>query len=412
MKLSDIQCKNAKYDPNEKPDGKYHKRFDGGGLYIHIKPKGKYWRFKYRFNNKDVILGFGVYPEVSLKEARNHRDDARKLLSNGQDPRAIKQEAKKAVVAKTENTFEAVAKEWHEHNINRWTPENGQRIWRRLEANIFPALGKKPINEIMPSEIVTAIKAMEERGATYLSKKTVQTCSAVFRYAKALDKAVFNPAADLQDVLKQHKVTHHPSIEAKELPTFYRKLEEVPASPTNKLAVKLLLLTFLRQGELRKCMWEYLDLEKKELIVPAEIMKMRKPHLVPLSSQAMEVLKEIQAINGWSPYIFPSQQRRVHPYISENTINNIIHRMGYKGQMVAHGARSLASTVLNEHQFNEDVIELQLAHKDKNQIRGIYNRAEHIPERHEMMKWWGGYLERAESGSDNVLKGKFGEVGI
>ncbi|PIR39167.1 MAG: hypothetical protein COV35_01215 [Alphaproteobacteria bacterium CG11_big_fil_rev_8_21_14_0_20_39_49] len=188
---------------------------------------------------------------------------------------------------------------------------------------------------------------MEKRDATYLSKKTLQTCAAVFRYAKACDMTVYNPAADLKDALKPHTVKHHPTIDAKEPPTFLKKLEGIPAAATNKMAVRLLLLTFLRQGGLRKCKWEYIDFDKKEMTVPAEIMKMRDAHIVPLAPQAIELLKEIHIFNGWSDYIFPAMHRRKNPYISENTINNIIHKMSYKDEMVAHGARSLASTIVS-----------------------------------------------------------------
>lgn len=183
MKLTDVVCKNAKYDPNEKPNGSKHKLADGQGLILHIKPNGKYWRLRYRYNNKEKMISLGVYPEVSLKEARNKRSEVRKMLDNGQDPSAARQEAKQQAIAEVRNTFENIAKEWHQNNIDNWTPDNAQRIWRRLERNIIPTLGKKAVNEIKPSEILALIKVMEERGATYLSKKTVQTCAAVFRYA-------------------------------------------------------------------------------------------------------------------------------------------------------------------------------------------------------------------------------------
>jgi integrase len=410
MKLTDVICRNAKYYPDEKPNGKKHKLFDGHGLFLHVKPKGKYWRLRYRYNGSEKMISLGVYPEVSLKEARSRRSEIRKMLDNGQDPSAARQEAKQQSIAETENIFENVAKAWHENNIDNWTPENAIRVWRRLERNIIPTIGKKPVNEIKPSEILALIKVMENRGATYLSKKTVQTCAAVFRYAKACDMTEFNPASDLKDALKPHKVKHFPTIDAKELPTFLKKLEGIPAAATNKMAIRLLLLTFLRQGELRKCKWQYIDYDKKEMNVPAEIMKTREAHIVPLAPQSVELLKEIHIFNGWSDYIFPAMHRRKNPYISENTINKIIHKMGYKDEMVAHGARSLASTILNEQGFRKDVIEKQLTHKDQDQIRGIYNRAKYLPERHEMMRWWAKYLDRATQGGGNIIEGKFGNV--
>lgn len=403
MKLTNTAVVNAK------PRDKDYKMFDGGGMFLLVKKDGsKYWRLKYRVSGKEKLLALGVFPQTTLKEAREKKEKARKLIENGQDPSAVKQEEKQQAIAEVKNTFENVAKEWHQNNIDNWTSDNATRIWRRLERNIIPTLGKKAVNEIKPSEILALIKVMEERGATYLSKKTVQTCAAVFRYAKACDMTVYNPAADLKDALKPHTVKHHPTIDAKELPTFMKKLEGIPAAATNKMAVRLLLLTFLRQGELRKCKWEYIDFDKKEMTVPAEIMKMRDAHIVPLAPQAIELLKEIHIFNGWSDYIFPAMHRRKNPYISENTINSIIHKMGYKGEMVAHGARSLASTILNDNGFKGDVVERQLAHKDKDQIRGIYNRAEYLPERHAMMDWWAQYLERAEKGGGNVIEGRFG----
>jgi integrase len=405
MKLTNTAILNAKAKEKD------YKIADGDGMYLLItKSGGKLWKLKYRFDGKEKKLSLGAFPEVSLKEARERRSNARKLIADNQDPSAVKQEEKQQAIINLENSFESIAKKWFDNNITRWEEENATRTWRRLENNIFPTLGKKPINEIKPYEILAAIRVMEQRGATYLSRKTLQTCSAVFRYARAEGKwnVEYNPTADLSDALKPHEAMKHPSIKAKQLPEFYKKLDEVIAMPTNKLAIRLLLLTFLRQGELRQCKWEYIDFEAKELRVPAEIMKMKESHIVPLAPQAISVLQEIHKTNGWSPYIFPSQSRRVHPYISENTINKIIHTMGYKGQMVAHGARSLASTILNGHHFKPDVIERQLAHSDKDKIRGVYNRAEYLPERHAMMEWWGSYLEQAENGKDNVIEAKFG----
>lgn len=404
MKLTNTAVLNAK------PKDKDYKLSDGDGMYLYVtKSSSKHWRFKYRFGGKEKKLSFGSYPEVSLKDAREKRIEARKLIADNQDPSVTKKEEKQQAILNSENTFKPLTEAWHKLNASKWTQEHADKVLRRLELHIFPYLGARPIKEIKPLELLEVIQKVENKGATELSHRLLQTCNVIFRYAIVMGKAEYNPAADLKGALKAHKAEHYPTIPAKELPNFYKKLEVAQTSNINKLAIKLLLLTFLRQGELRKSEWEHVDFEAKEWRVPAHIMKMRDAHIIPLSKQTIELLQEIKTHTGHSKYMFPSQHHQKNPIMSENTIGSVIKkRMGYDGEMVGHGVRALASTVLNEHGFNRDIIERQLAHAERNKVRVAYNRAEYLPERRKMMQWWADYLERAQNGGGNVIEGKFG----
>jgi integrase len=392
MPLTEIRIKSAK--PQDKP----YKLADGNGMFLLVHPNGsKYWRLKYRLANKEKLLALGVYPEVSLSDARDKRNNARKLLKEGRDPSQQKQIQKQQGILDAAATFEAVAREWHEKNIAKWTPDHGAKILRRLELNIFPVIGRFPVKEIKPSEVLAAIRKVESRNATELSHRILQNCVAVFRYAIANDNADYNPAADLQGALKSHKGKHYPALTAKDLPDFLTKLEEVETSPQNKLAIRLLLLTFVRQGEMRQANWEHVDWKAKEWRIPAENTKMRARHIVPLAKQTVSLLKQIKEITGDSPYLFPSQHRQKNPIMSENTVNVVLKRMGYKDQMVGHGFRALASTTLNEMGFKPDVIERQLAHAERNKVRAAYNRAEYLDERRDMMQKWADFVDAINS---------------
>lgn len=404
MKLTNTAVLNAK------PKDKDYKLSDGDGMYLYVTKAGnKFWRFKYRINGKEKKLSLGAYPEVSLKEAREKRNAARKITVAGQDPNIVKQEERHLAILNAENTFKSITEEWHETNKSKWTQEHADKVLRRMELHIFPTIGTRPIKEIKPLELLETLRKVENRGATELSHRLLQTCTNIFRYAIVLGKTEYNPAADLAGALKPHKEEHYPSIPAKELPNFYRKLEAAQTSELNKIAIKMLLLTFLRQGELRKSEWEHVDIEAKEWRVPAHIMKMRDAHIIPLSKQTIAILGELQALTGHSKYLFPSQHVQKNLYMSENTMGRVIKKlMGYQGEMVGHGVRTIASTVLNEHGFKPDIIERQLAHAERNQVRAAYNRAEYLPERSNMMQWWADYLERAANGGGNVIDGKFG----
>lgn len=404
MPLTDVVIRNAK------PRDKAYKLADGDGMYLMVQANGsKLWRMKYRHQGKEKSMAFGRYPEVSLSEAREKRFNARKLLSSGIDPMAQKKEAEQEEKARTENSFQNIGDEWLDKSSKKWTPDHAERVKRRIERNLYPKLGKRPIHDIKPSELLDAIRVVEKRGATELSHRVLQNASRIFRYAIATGKAEHNIAADLQGALEAYKETHYPTITIKELPEFITKLEAYETTQQNKLAIKILMHTFLRQGELRHGRWCDVDFDAQEWRIPAEFMKMKEEHIVPLASQTIDLLHELKEISGAGVYMFPSQNRQKHPVMSENTINSVLKRMGYKGKLVGHGFRALASTTLNEMGFRPDVIERQLAHAERNKVREAYNRAEYLPERRKMMQHWADYIQSLSDDS-NVVTVNFGKV--
>jgi integrase len=400
MLLSDTVVRNTK------PKEKMYRLKDGDGLFLQVDPRGgKYWRLRYFFGGKEKMLSFGTYPEVSLSEAREKRHNVRKLIAQNHDPAEMKKENKRKAVRDAENTFRAVAKEWHEANKAKWSPAHGAKILRRLELHVFAPVGSRVVAEIKPSELLEVLRKIEKQGTTEISHRVLQTCNAIFRYSIATGKSDYNPAADLQGALKAHKAHHYPALKTKEIPEFLRRLNNVQTTPMNKLAIRLLLLTFVRQGELRQAQWKDIDFEAEQWRLPPETTKMRDEHIVPLSKQALAILRELQEISGTSIYLFPSQNRQKNPIMSENTIGSILKKkMGYKGQMVGHGFRALASTSLNEMGFSADVIERQLAHAERNKVRAAYNRAQYLPERQKMMQWWGDYIENAMRSGEVVVR--------
>ncbi len=388
MPLNDVKVRNLAL--RERP----YKLFDGDGLHIVVHPNGsKYWRLKYRFGKKEKTLAIGVYPEVSLKEARDKAVEARRLLSDGKDPSLAKQESKRQALLQVEHAFAVIAKEWWQQHQHKWSDGHAHSIWRRLENNIFPKLGKTPIADISRLQLLEVIKVVEKRGAHVLAHKLLQHCSGIFRYAALYGKVERNITADLSGALKSHKTTNYPTLTAADLPEFLACLHQHTTSQQNKIAMQLLLATFVRQGELRKALWTEFDEQEALWRIPALRMKMREEHRVPLSSYALQLLAALRPLTGHSSYLFPSQNRQKNPYMSENTLNKIIKDMGYKDRLVAHGVRALASTILNEHGFRVDVIERQLAHVEPNKVRAAYNRAEYLDERRHMMEWWGNYLQ-------------------
>lgn len=405
---------NAMQIANAKPKPKPYKLSDGDGLALQVNPNGsKWWRFRYFIQGKEKMLSFGTYPEVSLADARDRRWEARKLVENGTDPSAAKKEAKRLTVQQAVNTFRAVAEEWHAKHLHTWSAEHGPKLLRRLEKHVFPDLGSRPINEIKPFELLTTLQKIEQRDTTEILRRVAQTCVKVFRYGIVTGRCEINPAAHLQGAFKPHKAKHYPTLQAKELPTFMRKLEEVETSEQNRLALKLLMFTFVRTGEMRKAKWEDIHLDRALWVLPAANMKMRLEHHVPLSKKSIEILTRLKELAGNNPFglLLPSQNRQENPMMCENTINNLIAKMGYKGQLVGHGFRALASTTLNEvGKFKPDVIERQLAHREANQVRAAYNRAEYWEERVEMMQWWADYLGTAAK-QGKVIKGRLGRTG-
>lgn len=388
MTLTVVEIKNAK--PKDKP----YKMADEKGLYLLINPNGsKLWKFKYRFAGFEKKLSFGAFPDVSLSAAREARDEARRQLANKIDPGILKNSIKRSKIMAAENCFEAVAREWHAKNSPAWSKNHGERILIRLEQNIFPWLGKRPINEITAPEVLSALRRIENRGAVETAHRVSQMCGQVFRYAIVIGKAERNPAADLRGALPPVKQKHHASIiDPAEIGKLLRAISEYQGNFVTKCALQLAPLFFVRPGELRHAEWIEFDLEKAEWRIPAKKMKMKEQHIVPLSTQSIEILKELHAYTGSGKYLFPSLRSTVRP-MSENTVLAALRRLGYSSnEMTGHGFRSMASTLLNEHDWNRDAIERQLAHAERNNIRAAYNYAEYLPERRKMMQWWADYL--------------------
>lgn len=389
MPLTDTACKNAK------PEAKPRKLADGGGLYLEVAPSGsKYWRMKYRFAGKEKRLAFGVYPEVSLAKAREKREAARKILADGNDPGEVKKEAKRQIAVKAENNMEVIAREWYEHHLHEWKPHYARDVINRLETHIFPKLGSRPIADISSTELLSCLKVIEKSGALDMAQRMMQTCGQVYRYAIITGRTRYNPVNDLRGALKTPVRNHHAHLKADELPEFLQKLEAYDGEPQTKLALKLLILTFVRTTELRGAKWDEISFDKAEWRIPAERMKMKDPHIVPLSTQAITVLRELQKHSGNREFVFPNQQNP-SKCMSENTMLYAIYRLGYHSRTTGHGFRATASTIMNEHGFTPDWIERQLAHCERNKVRAAYNHAQYLPERRKMMQWWGDYLDDA-----------------
>jgi integrase len=396
MPLTDTAARNAK------PGDKTRKLSDEKGLYLEITPRGgRYWRLKYRFGGREKRLALGVYPDVSLKDARERRDEARKLLANGVDPGEMKKAAKRSTAEASANSFEAVAREWYAKFSPAWTESHGGRILHRLERDIFPWLGTRPISQITASELLTALRRIENRGAVETAHRAMQNCGQVFRYAVATGRAERDPTGDLRGALPPVKEKHHASItDPKAIGGLLRAMESYEGNLITRCALRLAPLVFVRPGELRKAEWSEVDLDAAEWRIPAERMKMREQHIVPLSRQAVAILEELKPLTGRGRYLFPGARTNGRP-MSENTVNAALRRLGYgKNEMTGHGFRSMASTLLNEQGWHRDAIERQLAHAERNAVRAAYNYAEHLPERRRMMQAWADYLDTLSKGAD------------
>jgi len=404
MALSDVKLRNLK--AGIKPDGsitdKTYRVFDEKGLYVEVTLKGaKRWRFKYRFQGKERLLSVGIYPDVSLKQARERRDDLRKQIADGIDP----SHARKAEKQSTgdQNSFEFVAREWHSKFSADWSESHKSRTLIRLEQNAFPWLGATNINDITAPELLAVLRRIESRGALETAHRVNQICGQVFRYAIATGRAERDPAADLKGALPPAKTKHHPSItDPIKVGALMRAIQDFTGTIITATALKLSPLVFVRPGELRQAEWSEIDLDNAEWRIPPEKMKMRVVHIVPLSKQAIEALQDIQPLTGRDKYVFPSNRTITRP-MSNNTVNAALRRMGYtKEEMTAHGFRSMASTILNEQGWLGDAIERQLAHGESNGVRAAYNYAQHLPERKKMMQAWADYLDGLASGA-NVI---------
>jgi len=397
--LTDAKCKNAKSEGRS-----VRKLADGGGLYLWVYDDGrKYWRLRYWLDRKEKGLSLGVYPAIGLKDARRRRDAERKHLDNQLDPSAERRAGKVRRMVAAENSFEAVAREWHGKQLGTWVPSYAADVIRRLELNAFKKLGRRPISQIDALELLAAVRPIEERGAYDLAHRVLQVCGQVFRYGVATGRCTRDIAADLRGALTPHKKKHQAAVRPEELPDLLRAIAgyDKVGDKQTRLALDLLALTFTRTNELIAAEWTEFDLEAGIWIVPAGRMKMKREHVVPLSRQALAALADLKAISGGSRFVFPGRNRD-RP-MSNNTMLFALYRLGYKGKMTGHGFRAVASTMLNEKGFRPDVIERQLAHEERNDVRGAYNRAEYLPERKKMMQQWADDLDGMREGG-KVLK--------
>lgn len=417
------------------------KHSDGQGMYLEVTPAaatqpgggGRYWRLKYRIEGREKRAALGVYPEVSLKLARERREAARALLKRGRDPVALWHEVRElradddfagawreaaelidagedpATVwrerkARSERnnaaTFESVAREWLEHQAARWKAGTLAMIRKSLEADVFPKLGPRPMASVTPRDVLNIAQSIESRGAGETAGRVLQRVKAVYRFGVVRGRIESNPMLDLKpsEVLKPRRVKHRAAMTSTELPAFLAALDAYEGEPSVKAALRLLMLTALRPGELRGMRWAEIDEGAHVIRIPGERMKMKTPHVVPLSKQARALLKAQRAVSGGTGYVFPSPWYPDRP-LSENTLNGALARMGYKGEHSAHGFRALFSTVANEHEHDADVIERQLAHVERNDVRAAYHRAEYLEQRRKLMQWWADFVDERKGGT-------------
>lgn len=388
-----------------KPKNKAYKLADGGGLYLLVRPTGRrYWRMDYRFAGKRKTHALGVYPDVTLKTARERHRDARQNLANEIDPGLLKQATRETSGA-TE-TFEAIAREWFAKQKPTWAKSHADKVMGRLERHVFPWLGNLPINDITAPQLLAVLRRIESHGITETAHRARQNCGQVFRYAIATGRAERDPSADLKGALPPTKTKHLASIkEPREVGALLRAIDGYTGNLTTIVALKLSPLIFLRPGEVRKAQWVEINLHKAEWRIPGKRMKKMDNdavHIVPLSKQAVALLEEMQPVTGRGRYVFPSVRSTDRP-MSENTVTAALRRLGYSGdEMTAHGFRGTASTLLNEQGWHPDAIERQLAHAEKDDTRAAYNFAQHLPERRRMMQTWADYLDSLKRGTDVI----------
>ena len=397
MALSDTAIRNAK------PAAKPFKLTDGEGMYLLVNKAGRYFRFNYRFGGMRKTLALGVYPDVSLKQARERRDEARRLLAENIDPGEHRKVTKTVTASRTEDSFEAVTREWFAKNRAKWKETHAHDIIRRFERDVFPWVGPRPIKEITAPELLAFLRRIEERGTIETAHRAKQNCGQVFRYAIATGRVDRDPSADLKGALAPVVATHRASItDPGEIGALLRAIDSYQGTFVARCALQLAPMLFVRPGELRQAEWSEFDMEADEWRIAGAKMKMKATHIVPLARQAVAVLRELYPLTGSGRYVFPSVRTADRP-MSENTVLSALRRMGYTtGEMCGHGFRSMASTRLNEMGYNRDWIERQLAHSERDGVRAAYNYAEHLPERRKMMQAWADYLDQLAG--RNVVK--------
>ena len=418
MSLTDAKIRNAK------PASKPYKLTDGNGLYVEIRPtRTKLWRFRYRIAGKENVFALGEYCQApagesdkgmatrkasgrfTLAEARQERDRCRGLVKQGIHPSHHRQAARLAQLTENANTFEAVAREWIGKKAPKWAPAYLRQVERFMTADVFPYIGNLPIRNVTAAHLLEIVRRVEGRGAETVALMARQWCSAIFRYGVATLRADTDPAAALKGAIHRPKTEHHKPLTRCQLTDFMKALDKSGGYLTTVIALRLLLLTFVRTVELRAAQWSEFDFEQAEWRIPEERMKMREPHLVPLSRQAVELLQELHSLTGGRDYLFPNY-RNPKTCMSATTLNRALERMGFNGEgtidFSAHGFRATASTILNELGYRPDVIERQLAHAERNKVRASYNQAEYLEERRVMMQQWADLTDEMASIKGNV----------
>lgn len=388
MPLTDVKIRQSK------ATDKVLKLTDGNGLYLEVKPNGsKLWRYRYKIAGKENLFAVGEYPAVSLQDARKARDDARELVKQGIHPSHARQSTLANQLAKNANTFESVTREWLGKKVGKWSPGYHKQATSCLEQNAFPKIGRLPIRNVTAAHLLEILQNMEKRGAETYALQLRQWCSAIFRHAVVTLRADADPAAALKGAIHRPQVNHSKAMSADTICDFKAKLDEYGGNRTTVLAMRLMLYTFVRTVELRKASWVEFDLDGAEWKIPAERMKMRRLHVVPLSRQAVELLKELHKITGAGTWLFPNF-RRLDDVMSATTINRALEHMGYaSGLWTGHDFRATASTQLHEIGYRPEVIERQLAHVEENKTRAAYNHAEYLGERREMMEAWADWID-------------------
>ncbi|MEN8135451.1 MAG: tyrosine-type recombinase/integrase [Thermodesulfobacteriota bacterium] len=402
-KLSAIQVRNAK--SKSKP----YKLNDGHGLYFHVATSGKKtWRYRYKIDGSESTFVMGEYPHMSLENARKERFAIQELVKAGINPakqrrktrqETIEKEAEKSKAKK--NSFEQVALEWIEQQRERWTHNHANAVLATLRADAFPIIGDIPVDAIQPPQVLQVIRTIEKRGALEIASKVLQRMTAVLRYAIQTGKATYNPATEMRGVLKSRKVQHRAALLTDDLPEFLKKLDKGDLHITTKLALQFVILTAARSGEVRGATWEEIDFENRLWKIPAARMKMETPHTVPLSDQAIAILKQIGNLFGHEEFVFPGI-RQQSKQLSENTLLYALYRLGYHSRATVHGFRATFSTIANECGFDGDVIEKALAHEERNRVRAAYHRSEYLEQRRELMQWWANYLDEIKAGAKIV----------
>jgi len=399
-KLSAIQVRNAK------PQSKPYKLTDGHGLFLHVATSGKRtWRYRYKIDGSESTFVMGEYPQMSLENARNERFAIQEKVKAGINPARQRKKIRQATIEKEtesgklkKNSFEQVALEWIEQQKERWSHNHAAAVLATLQADAFPVLGDIPVDAIQPPQVLQVVRAIEKRGSLEIASKVLQRMTAVLRYAVQTGKTAYNPASEMRGVLKTKKVQHRAALLADDLPEFLRTLSAGDLHITTKLALQFVILTAARSGEVRGATWEEIDLENKLWRIPAERMKMDTPHTVPLSDQAIAILKQIGTLFGQEGLVFPGIRDQTKQ-LSDNTLLYALYRLGYHSRATVHGFRATFSTIANESGFNGDVIEKALAHEERNKVRAAYHRSEYLEHRRELMQWWADYLAAIKTGA-------------